>query len=103
LTTLRSELPKAPLSTVGARKQLNSCGVASGAIWLRRETPFLQKDDLVIETGQQNINEEALTDAAGNLRAIVTRKRLGAVMDLTASRERELEHRRRSSSSAGSP
>src|SRR6516225_1771794 len=32
---------------------------------------FVQKDDIVIETGQENINEEALTDADGKPHTII--------------------------------
>jgi PAS domain S-box-containing protein len=35
---------------------------------------FVKMDDIVIETGQENINEEALTDADGKLHTVVTRK-----------------------------
>ena len=37
---------------------------------------FVRKDDIVIKTGQEDINEEALTDADGILHTIVTRKSL---------------------------
>jgi PAS domain S-box-containing protein len=37
---------------------------------------FVQRDDIVIKSGQEDINEEALTDAAGNLHTVVTRKSL---------------------------
>jgi PAS domain S-box-containing protein len=35
---------------------------------------FVQKDDIVVETGEENINEEALTDADGKPHTIITRK-----------------------------
>ena len=37
---------------------------------------FWQKDDEVLETGRENINEEEITDALGNKRVIVTKKTL---------------------------
>lgn len=35
---------------------------------------FVQIDEIVFETGRENVNEEELTDATGSLRRIVTRK-----------------------------
>jgi len=35
---------------------------------------FWQKDELVFETGQVNVNEETITNAAGELRTVVTKK-----------------------------
>jgi PAS domain S-box-containing protein len=37
---------------------------------------FWQKDEIVFETGQENINEEEITDAQGRKRVIVTKKTL---------------------------
>jgi PAS domain S-box-containing protein len=37
---------------------------------------FWEKDDEVLKTGQENINEEEITDAEGNKRVIVTKKTL---------------------------
>jgi PAS domain S-box-containing protein len=37
---------------------------------------FWEKDDLVLETGEENINEEEITDARGEKRIIVTKKNL---------------------------
>jgi PAS domain S-box-containing protein len=66
---------------------------------------FVQKDNIVIETGQENINEEAHTDADGNLRTIVTRKSLyiddagrrsivGIIRDITEQKRTEETLRR---------
>ena len=37
---------------------------------------FWQKDDAVLATGQESLNEETITEASGRVRTIVTRKRL---------------------------
>jgi diguanylate cyclase (GGDEF)-like protein/PAS domain S-box-containing protein len=60
---------------------------------------FWEKDDLVFTTGQENENEEKLTDRTGAVRTIVTRKRLinvagvpllvAVITDVTAFREAE--------------
>ncbi len=60
---------------------------------------FWQKDDLVFTTGQENENEEVLTDRDGDTRTIVTRKTpisiagapllVAVITDITAFREAE--------------
>jgi PAS domain S-box-containing protein len=61
---------------------------------------FWQKDDEVLETGKENINEEEITDAQGRQRTIVTKKTLytdqagntyivGIVRDITERKEIE--------------
>ena len=64
---------------------------------------FWQKDDLVFATGADNENEEGFSDATGEIRTIVTRKRLvhvggtpllvGVITDITAFREAEAHSR----------
>jgi len=64
---------------------------------------FWEKDDLVFSTGEENENEEKITDRFGELRTIVTRKRLvhvegtpflvAVITDITGFREAE-EHSR---------
>ena len=64
---------------------------------------FWEKDDLVFRTGEENENEEKIGDRFGELRTIVTRKRLvriegtpylvAIITDITAFREAE-EHSR---------
>ena len=61
---------------------------------------FWQKDDEVLKTGKENINEEEITDAQGRQRTIVTRKTLytdqagnkyivGIIRDITERKEIE--------------
>jgi PAS domain S-box-containing protein len=63
---------------------------------------FWEKDELVFKTGQENINEEFITDAQGNHRVIVTRKTLyvdpsgnkfivGIIRDITERKQMELQ------------
>jgi diguanylate cyclase (GGDEF)-like protein/PAS domain S-box-containing protein len=64
---------------------------------------FWEKDNLVFATGEENENEEVLTDQSGALRTIVTRKRLitvagvpllvAVITDITAFREAEAHNR----------
>ncbi len=64
---------------------------------------FWQKDDIVFATGEENENEEVITDRSGQVRTIVTRKRLihaagvpllvAVVTDITAFREAEAHSR----------
>lgn len=64
---------------------------------------FHKADDLVFDTGEENESEEEITDASGNIRSVITRKRLtrlggvdyvvGAVTDITAYREAEANSR----------
>ncbi len=64
---------------------------------------FWEKDDLVFATGEENENEEVLTDRTGATRTIVTRKRLihvdgiallvAVITDITAFREAEAHSR----------
>ncbi len=64
---------------------------------------FWQKDDLVFKTGEENENEEKITDRDGQQRTIVTRKRLvhiegvplliAVITDITAFREAEAHSR----------
>jgi PAS domain S-box-containing protein len=68
---------------------------------------FWEKDEAVFETGQENVNEEEITDASGRLRTIVTKKTLytdpdgnkfivGIVRDITErKRAREAARRHR--------
>ncbi len=62
---------------------------------------FLEKDDVVFETGQGNENEEEITDALGRARTIVTKKTLytdkaenkfivGVIRDITERKKAEL-------------
>ncbi len=37
---------------------------------------FLQKDEVVFETGEENVNEETITDSQGVTRTVVTKKTL---------------------------
>lgn len=37
---------------------------------------FWEQDDLVLETGKENVNEEQITDAEGNIRTLITKKTL---------------------------
>ena len=41
---------------------------------------FWQKDEEVFSTGQENVNEEKFTDAAGRLHIIITKKRATLTM-----------------------
>jgi PAS domain S-box-containing protein len=61
---------------------------------------FLQQDNLVLHTGEENINEERITDAGGNVRTIVTKKTLykdksgeklivGVIRDITDRKQAE--------------
>jgi PAS domain S-box-containing protein len=61
---------------------------------------FWQKDELVFETGQANVNEETITNAAGELRTIVTKKSrflspsgqafiVGVIRDITERKQAE--------------
>jgi PAS domain S-box-containing protein len=61
---------------------------------------FWEKDELVFETGEENINEEEITDAQGNKRVILTKKRLyrdrdgnqyivGIIRDITERKQAE--------------
>ena len=64
---------------------------------------FWEKDNLVFTTGEENENEEVLTDQSGALRTIVTRKRpvtvagtpllVAVITDITAFREAEAHSR----------
>jgi PAS domain S-box-containing protein len=67
---------------------------------------FWAKDELVFKTGEENINEELLTDAQGNNRVVVTRKALyvdvsgnkfivGIIRDITDRKtmERQLQEK----------
>ena len=64
---------------------------------------FWEKDDLVFTTGEENENEETITDRFGHLRTIITRKRLihaadmpllvAVITDITAFREEEAHSR----------
>jgi len=62
---------------------------------------FWQKDEIVFETGEENENEEEITDALGRTRTIVTKKTLytdkaedkfivGVIRDITERKEAEL-------------
>lgn len=37
---------------------------------------FWEKDELVLRTGRENVNEEQITDAEGNIRTVITKKTL---------------------------
>ena len=61
---------------------------------------FWQNDELVFETGQANVNEETITNAAGELRTIVTKKSrflspsgqafiVGIIRDITERKQAE--------------
>lgn len=61
---------------------------------------FWQKDEIVFETGQENINEEEITDAQGRKRVVVTKKTLyqdllgnryivGIIRDITELKQTE--------------
>jgi PAS domain S-box-containing protein len=65
---------------------------------------FLQKDELVFETGEENVNEETITDSHGVIRTIVTKKTLytdaygnksivGVIRDITDRKKAEEELR----------
>ncbi len=64
---------------------------------------FWEKDNLVFTSGEENENEEVLTDGSGETRTIVTRKRLiraggirllvAVITDITAFREAEKHNR----------
>ena len=62
---------------------------------------FWEKDEIVFETGEENENEEKITDARGSTRTIVTKKTLykdkagdkfivGVIRDITERKEAEL-------------
>lgn len=66
---------------------------------------FLQKDEIVFETGMENVNEETITDSKGVIRTIVTKKTLykdtsgnksivGIIRDITDRKKAEEELRR---------
>jgi PAS domain S-box-containing protein len=66
---------------------------------------FWKQDDLVFETGQENVNEEVITDADGTVRTIVTKKALyispraepyivGVIRDITERKRVEEEVRK---------
>ena len=66
---------------------------------------FWQKDELVFETGQVNVNEETITNAAGELRTVVTKKSrflspsgqafiVGVIRDITERKQADNELRR---------
>jgi PAS domain S-box-containing protein len=61
---------------------------------------FWKQDSLVLETGEENLNEEMITDAQGNIRTVVTKKTLytdksgkkfivGVVRDITERKRAE--------------
>jgi PAS domain S-box-containing protein len=61
---------------------------------------FWKQDDLVLEAGVENVNEEEINDARGNTRTIVTKKRLlidqagnknivGVIRDITEQKQAE--------------
>ena len=63
---------------------------------------FWKQDDLVLESGQENVNEETITDAEGNVRTIITKKTLhmdkdgekfivGVIRDITKRKRAEEE------------
>jgi PAS domain S-box-containing protein len=63
---------------------------------------FWKQDDLVLESGQENANEETITDAEGNVRTIITKKTLhmdkdggkfivGVIRDITKRKHAEEE------------
>jgi PAS domain S-box-containing protein len=65
---------------------------------------FWKQDDLVLKTGQENVNEEKITDAQGDIRTIVTKKTLykdnsgekfivGVIRDITEHKRAEQELR----------
>lgn len=64
---------------------------------------FHEADDRVFDTGEENESEEEITDASGDIRSVITRKRLtrigdvdcivGAVTDITAYRKAEAHSR----------
>ncbi|QAZ67874.1 PAS domain S-box protein [Solidesulfovibrio carbinolicus] len=65
---------------------------------------FVERDNIVLETGQPDLYEEYLTDATGQVRTLLTRKGLfidhrgqrfivGVIRDMTAERIRERELR----------
>ena len=65
---------------------------------------FWKQDDLVLETGVENVNEEEITDVQGNTRTIVTKKTrlkdqagnkhiVGVIRDITARKRTEDELR----------
>ena len=65
---------------------------------------FVERDNIVLETGQADLYEEYLTDAAGQVRTLLTRKGLfidhrgqrfivGVIRDMTAEKIRERELR----------
>jgi PAS domain S-box-containing protein len=67
---------------------------------------FWAKDEALLMTGKENINEEEITDAEGNKRTIVTKKNLfvdrqgnrfivGIIRDITERKRLELESRER--------
>ena len=66
---------------------------------------FWQQDDLVFDTGQENVTEETITDANGEVRTIATKKAryisldgaafiVGVIRDITARRRAEEEVRK---------
>ena len=66
---------------------------------------FWQKDEDVLKSGKININEETITDAAGNIRVIVTKKSVyinslgqkyivGIIRDVTEMKQVEIESRK---------
>ena len=65
---------------------------------------FLQKDEVVFETGEENVNEETITDSQGVTRTVVTKKTLytdasgnksivGIIRDITDRKKAEEELR----------
>ncbi len=61
---------------------------------------FLQKDEVVFETGKENVNEETITDSQGVVRTIITKKTLytdatgnksivGIIIDITDRKKTE--------------
>ncbi|HVJ14057.1 MAG TPA: PAS domain S-box protein [Polyangiaceae bacterium] len=65
---------------------------------------FLRHDDMVFETGQENVNEEVITNAGGDLRTIATKKAryitrkhepyiVGVIRDITDRKRAEQEVR----------
>ncbi|MBN1235977.1 MAG: PAS domain S-box protein [Methanotrichaceae archaeon] len=71
---------------------------------LEQVNVFWKQDDLVLKTGQENVNEEMITDSQGNIRTIVTKKTLykdksgekfivGVIRDITERKNVEQELR----------
>ncbi len=88
--------------TLAGRKREEMLGKTPLDLYPKEQADiFLEKDEVVFETGEENVNEEKITDGEGSIRTIITKKTLhtdshgskfiiGVARDITAHKEAEL-------------